>query len=66
MRGVVRKWDDGRGFGFANTEGGKDVFLHYTQITGAGFKTLNVGDKIEFDLYETSKGLEAKDIKRYE
>lgn len=66
VRGIVRKWDDSRGYGFATMEDGKDVFLHYTQITGAGFKTLSVGDMIEFDLYEVAKGLEAKEIKKYE
>ncbi len=64
MRGVVRKWDDGKGYGFATTEGGKDVFLHYTQIKSGGFKTLAIGEHIEFTLYEAPKGLEAKDIKK--
>ena len=60
--GVVKWFNNTTGFGFALLEDNREVFLHYSQITGQGFKTLKTGDKIQFDLYENEKGLEAKNI----
>lgn len=59
---TVKWWNDSKGFGFLTLEDGRDVFCHYTQIAGEGFKTLTVGQKVTTDLYETVKGLEAKHV----
>lgn len=63
MRAKVKWFNDPKGYGFATTPKG-DVFLHYSQIEGEGFKTLAEGQEIDFDLYETEKGLQAKGIKK--
>lgn len=60
--GTVKSFFDDRGFGFIALEDGREAFAHYTQINGVGFKTLVVGQSVQFDLYETIKGLEAKNI----
>lgn len=59
---IVKWFNDSKGYGFAVMEDGRDVFLHYSQIKGSGFKTLSEGQKIEFAMYEGTKGLEAKEI----
>ncbi len=63
MRGRVKWFSDSKGYGFAETEKG-DVFLHYTEIITEGFKTLKPEQEVEFDLYESKKGLEARGIKK--
>lgn len=64
MRGKVRKWDDSKGYGFITDSKGRDVFCHYTQVIGDGFKSLVVGQEVEFTLYEGNKGLEAVEVKK--
>lgn len=59
---TVTSFNDDRGFGFAQTEDGKLVFLHFSSIKGKGRRTLKIGAKIKFDLYVTDKGYEAQDI----
>lgn len=66
MIGVVSKWDDSKGYGFIKTEDGKELFVHYTSIMGEGFKSLKLNQKVEFDMYETIKGLEARQVKACE
>ena len=64
-RGTVKFFDSSKGFGFitAHTDDGDlDVFAHYSQIQMDGFKTLNEGDKVEFNIMETEKGLQADNI----
>lgn len=63
MQGKVRWWNDAKGYGFISTED-KDVFVHYTAITGDGFKTLKEDQSVEFDLYEGPKGLTALNVKK--
>ena len=49
-KGRVKWFDEKKGFGFIEHEGGKDVFVHFSQITGDGFKTLNDGQDVEFSI----------------
>lgn len=62
--GVVKNFNDAKGFGFiASDDGGKDVFVHFSQIQGSGFKSLAEGQRVEFTVTEGPKGLQASDIR---
>jgi CspA family cold shock protein len=60
--GKVKWFNDSKGFGFIEREGGKDVFVHYTAIVGEGFKTLPEGAAVEFELLETERGPQAANV----
>ena len=60
--GKVKWFNDSKGFGFIEREGGKDVFVHYTAISGEGFKTLPEGAQVEFELLETERGPQAANV----
>ena len=60
--GVVKWFNDKKGFGFIEQEGGSDVFVHYTAISGSGFKTLAEGDAVTFDVEQSNKGPAAKNV----
>ncbi|MPW26448.1 cold-shock protein [Alkalibaculum sp. M08DMB] len=62
MNGTVKWFNSDKGFGFITTEDGKDVFAHYSQINSSGFKTLEEGQKVTFDLAEGQKGPQAENI----
>lgn len=64
VTGKVKWFDAKKGYGFIEHDGGKDVFVHFTSITGEGFRTLEDGEKVEFDLVEGSKGLQAQNVVR--
>ena len=65
VHGTVKWFNDAKGFGFVSRDDGqKDVFAHYTAITGDGFKTLAEGDKVEFDVIEGKKGLQAANVRK--
>lgn len=51
-----------KGFGFIDRGEGKDVFVHYSQITQDGYKTLNEGELVEFELYQSDRGMQAKHV----
>ena len=54
--GTVKWFNEKKGFGFIEQESGADVFVHYSAIKGDGFKTLNEGDKVTFEVEEGQKG----------
>ena len=61
--GTVKWFNDTKGYGFiAPEEGGKDIFVHHSNIEGTGFKTLNEGAKVEFEVREGTKGPEATNV----
>jgi CspA family cold shock protein len=62
--GKVKWFDNKKGFGFIAQTGGGDVFVHHTSIAGAGFKTLNEGDPVTFELTPTAKGPKAENVQR--
>lgn len=65
MRGTVKNFDNTKGFGFiVPEEGDKDIFVHYTQIEGEGYKTLNAGDIVEFETKQTERGCQAQKVKK--
>lgn len=61
--GIVKWFNDDKGFGFIEQDIGEDVFVHYSEIQGEGYKTLDEGDEVEFELEETDKGLSATNVK---
>ncbi len=60
--GTVKWFNESKGFGFIAKEDGTEVFVHYTAIQSDGFKTLREGQSVEFDLYESQKGLQAQNV----
>ena len=56
MTGTVKWFNNKKGFGFIEKEGGGDVFAHFSEIQSDGFKTLNENDKVEFELKEDERG----------
>ena len=60
--GKVKWFNDLKGFGFIEQEEGKDVFVHYSAIAGSGFKTLNEGDKVQFEIVDGPKGPAAANV----
>lgn len=61
-KGIVRRFNNQRGFGFISDENGNDVFVHYTGINGEGFKSLEEGQKVEFDVIQGQKGPQAVNV----
>ena len=60
--GIVKWFNNGKGYGFIEREGGDDVFVHYSEISGDGFKSLDEGQKVEFTVTEGDKGLQATSV----
>lgn len=60
--GKVKWFNEKRGFGFIEQDGGSDVFVHYSAIQGDGFKTLREGQKVTFEVQDGPKGLQAVNI----
>ena len=63
MKGTVKWFNAKKGFGFISDEEGKDVFVHFSAITMDGYKTLDEGVAVEFDVIEGAKGPQAVDVK---
>ena len=61
-RGKVKWFNDAKGFGFIELEGGSDVFVHYSAIQSEGFKTLKQGQDVEFEIKDGDKGLQAAKV----
>jgi CspA family cold shock protein len=64
--GVVKWFDKRKGWGFITQENGEDIFVHYSQILGEGFRTLIKGDRVTFDVGQTEKGVQAEHVVRQE
>lgn len=64
MQGTVKWFNDNKGFGFITQENGPEVFVHFSEIQGEGFKTLNEGDQVEFDLVEGERGPKATNVRK--
>jgi cold shock protein len=64
MEGKVKWFNAEKGFGFIEREEGEDVFVHFSAIQGDGFKTLDEGQTVEFDIVEGNRGLQAANVVR--
>ncbi len=62
VEGKVKWFNPRKGYGFIGTDDGRDVFVHYSSIDGDGFKTLDEGDTVQFDIVEGEKGLRATNV----
>jgi CspA family cold shock protein len=62
--GTVKWFNDAKGYGFIQIEGGEDVFVHYSAIQANGFRTLTEGDRVEFEMTRSPKGLQASNVKK--
>lgn len=63
MNGTVKWFNADKGFGFITSEDGNDVFVHFSQINKDGFKTLEEGEKVTFDVVDGAKGPQAENVK---
>ena len=64
LTGTVKWFDSKKGYGFITADNGQDVFVHYTGIKGEGFRTLEEGERVSFNVTESDKGLKAVDVER--
>ena len=62
--GTVKWFNDAKGYGFISQDGGEDVFVHHTAINMDGFRTLKEGERVEFDITQGPKGLQAANVRR--
>jgi CspA family cold shock protein len=62
LQGKVKWFNNSKGYGFIGQEGGADVFVHYSAIQGEGFKTLQEGDTVEFEIVQGQKGPQADKV----
>lgn len=62
MKGTVKWFNNAKGFGFIGRDDGPDVFVHYSAIVGDGFRTLEEGDPVEFEIIQGAKGPQAAEV----
>ena len=62
VRGKVKWFSDSKGYGFISQADGPDVFVHHSNIEGEGFKTLEEGQEVEFEVVQGNKGLQAEKV----
>ncbi len=60
--GRIKWFSDQKGYGFIVTDDGQDVFVHYSNVEGEGFKTLDEDQEVEFDIVQGDKGLQAENV----
>lgn len=60
--GIVKWFDNSKGYGFISRQHGEDVFVHFRAILGTGFKTLKEGDSVEFEVEQGKKGMQAANV----
>ena len=63
-QGIVKWFNDRKGYGFISQEDGNDVFVHFSSIDATGYKTLAEGDRVDFDIEQSDRGPEAKNVKK--
>ena len=64
MKGTVKWFNNQKGYGFISDEAGNDVFVHFSAIQGEGFKTLDEGQKVSFEITQGSKGPQASNVEK--
>lgn len=64
ITGKVKWFNESKGYGFIKQESGRDIFVHYSEIQGDGYRTLNEGETVEFETRQGPKGLEATNVAR--
>lgn len=64
MKGTVKWFNDSKGYGFIQRSAGDDLFVHFSSIVGEGFRTLQEGEEVEFEIRETEKGPQAANVVR--
>jgi CspA family cold shock protein len=62
-QGIVKWFNDSKGFGFITRENGPDLFVHHTEIKAEGFRSLSEGQRVEFEVAQGPKGLQAKNVR---
>ena len=65
-QGIVKWFNAEKGYGFIARDGGDDVFVHYSEIQGTGYRSLEDGSKVDFEITQGKKGLQASDVKLIE
>jgi len=63
-QGTVKWFNGAKGYGFISRENGEDVFVHFKAIVGEGYRSLNQGDKVQFDVEKGPKGLQAANVQK--
>jgi len=64
IRGIVKWFNNAKGYGFLGRDGGPDVFIHYSAISGEGYRSLQEGDKVEFEIVQGQKGPQAANVSK--
>jgi CspA family cold shock protein len=62
IEGTVKWFNESKGYGFLSREGGPDVFVHHSEIRAEGFRTLNEGDRVRFEIVDSPKGPRAANV----
>ena len=64
MQGTIKWFNNSKGYGFIGCDGGADIFVHYSGITGDGYRTLQEGDSVEFEIIQRPKGPQAAKVRK--